>query len=180
MVDIQAARAAEAAARTHCPALAHQTAIRPKARVISEKRTTIGTAPMLLLVLVREGVVALALVLAVTLSLLLLQQVVLDLAARLGVVVAGFAHAAGDALGARIQSSPQPRGVAQLVEHRSPKPGVAGSSPVAPAPFARRALQRCRAWRFAHGPARRLPHPDRTMQTHGGACLLSCQGFLAR
>ncbi len=27
----------------------------------------------------------------------------------------------------------QPRGVAQLVEHRSPKPGVAGSSPVAPA-----------------------------------------------
>ena len=37
MVDIQAARAAEAAARTHCPALAHQTAISPKARVISEK-----------------------------------------------------------------------------------------------------------------------------------------------
>ncbi len=33
-----------------------------------------------------------------------------------------------------IQSIPQPRGVAQLVEHRSPKPGVAGSSPVAPAP----------------------------------------------
>ena len=29
----------------------------------------------------------------------------------------------------------QPRGVAQLVEHRSPKPGVAGSSPVAPAPL---------------------------------------------
>ena len=27
---------------------------------------------------------------------------------------------------------PQPRGVAQLVAHRSPKPGVAGSSPVAP------------------------------------------------
>ena len=26
-----------------------------------------------------------------------------------------------------------PRGVAQLVEHRSPKPAVAGSSPVAPA-----------------------------------------------
>src|SRR6185436_11871893 len=26
----------------------------------------------------------------------------------------------------------QPRGVAQLVAHRSPKPGVAGSSPVAP------------------------------------------------
>src|ERR671932_75275 len=26
----------------------------------------------------------------------------------------------------------QPRGVAQLAEHRSPKPGVAGSSPVAP------------------------------------------------
>jgi hypothetical protein len=25
------------------------------------------------------------------------------------------------------------RGVAQLVEHRSPKPGVAGSNPVAPA-----------------------------------------------
>jgi hypothetical protein len=29
--------------------------------------------------------------------------------------------------------SAEPRGVAQLVEHRSPKPGVAGSSPVAPA-----------------------------------------------
>src|SRR5438105_12012772 len=27
---------------------------------------------------------------------------------------------------------PQPRGVAQLAEHRSPKPGVAGSSPAAP------------------------------------------------
>ena len=27
------------------------------------------------------------------------------------------------------------RGVAQLVEHRSPKPGVVGSSPVAPAKF---------------------------------------------
>src|SRR5438067_7889569 len=27
----------------------------------------------------------------------------------------------------------EPRGVAQVVEHRSPKPGVAGSSPVAPA-----------------------------------------------
>src|SRR6476660_6691901 len=27
----------------------------------------------------------------------------------------------------------QPRGVAQLVEHRSPKPRVAGSSPVSPA-----------------------------------------------
>ena len=58
MVDIQAARAAEAAARTHCPALAHQTAISPKARVISEKRTTIGTRPMLLRALGREGVVA--------------------------------------------------------------------------------------------------------------------------
>src|SRR5256714_3237615 len=29
----------------------------------------------------------------------------------------------------------EPRGVAQVVEHRSPKPGVAGSSPVAPAGF---------------------------------------------
>ena len=29
-------------------------------------------------------------------------------------------------------SAREPRGVAQLVEHRSPKPGVAGSSPVAP------------------------------------------------
>src|SRR5262249_44434320 len=29
----------------------------------------------------------------------------------------------------------QPRGVAQLAEHRSPKPGVAGSSPAAPAKF---------------------------------------------
>ena len=28
----------------------------------------------------------------------------------------------------------QPRGVAQLAEHRSPKPGVGGSSPLAPAP----------------------------------------------
>ena len=132
MVDIQAARAADAAARTHCPALPHQTAISPKERVISEKRTTIGTGPMLLLVLVREGVVALTLVLAVARSLLLLEEVFLGLATRLGIVVPGFAHAAGDALGARIQSSPQPRGVAQLVEHRSPKPGVAGSSPVAP------------------------------------------------
>src|SRR5690242_9493069 len=34
---------------------------------------------------------------------------------------------------ARGYTSPrEPRGVAQLVEHRSPKPGVAGSSPVAP------------------------------------------------
>jgi len=32
-------------------------------------------------------------------------------------------------------SPSQPRGVAQLVEHRSPKPGVAGSSPVSPAGF---------------------------------------------
>ena len=31
-----------------------------------------------------------------------------------------------------IQSRRKPRGVAQLVAHRSPKPGVAGSSPVAP------------------------------------------------
>ena len=29
----------------------------------------------------------------------------------------------------------EPRGVAQLAEHRSPKPGVAGSSPAAPAEF---------------------------------------------
>jgi hypothetical protein len=29
------------------------------------------------------------------------------------------------------------RGVAQLVEHRSPKPGVAGSSPVSPAMYFR-------------------------------------------
>ena len=36
------------------------------------------------------------------------------------------------------------RGVAQLVEHRSPKPGVAGSSPVSPA------TKRCPAigWAF--------------------------------
>src|SRR5689334_7733033 len=33
---------------------------------------------------------------------------------------------------ARIQSARNPRGVAQLAEHRSPKPGVAGSSPAAP------------------------------------------------
>jgi Transposase IS116/IS110/IS902 family len=38
-----------------------------------------------------------------------------------------------------IQSTAQPRGVAQLVEHRSPKPGVAGSSPAAPvAPLLRK------------------------------------------
>lgn len=30
------------------------------------------------------------------------------------------------------------RGVAQLVEHRSPKPGVAGSSPVSPAKLSNR------------------------------------------
>ena len=35
----------------------------------------------------------------------------------------------------RLHSAAQPRGVAQLVEHRSPKPGVAGSSPVAPVPM---------------------------------------------
>jgi hypothetical protein len=29
----------------------------------------------------------------------------------------------------------EPRGVAQLAEHRSPKPGVAGSSPAAPVAF---------------------------------------------
>src|SRR3954451_2878083 len=32
-----------------------------------------------------------------------------------------------------IHWSRHPRGVAQLAEHRSPKPGVAGSSPAAPA-----------------------------------------------
>src|SRR6185503_14739852 len=32
----------------------------------------------------------------------------------------------------RLQSARNPRGVAQLAEHRSPKPGVAGSSPAAP------------------------------------------------
>jgi hypothetical protein len=31
-----------------------------------------------------------------------------------------------------------PRGVAQLAEHRSPKPGVAGSSPAAPVPLGKR------------------------------------------
>src|SRR5262249_20772397 len=36
----------------------------------------------------------------------------------------------------RIQSRVEPRGVAQLAEHRSPKPGVGGSSPSAPAPSA--------------------------------------------
>ena len=61
MVDIQAARAADAAARTHCPALAHQTAISPKASVISEKSATIGTGPMLLPVLVCDPVIVLAL-----------------------------------------------------------------------------------------------------------------------
>src|SRR3990172_7077351 len=39
----------------------------------------------------------------------------------------------GRDLGPRYHSPPQPRGVAQLAEHRSPKPGVAGSSPAAPA-----------------------------------------------
>jgi hypothetical protein len=34
--------------------------------------------------------------------------------------------------GPRLQSGRNPRGVAQLAEHRSPKPGVAGSSPAAP------------------------------------------------
>src|SRR3954447_5970340 len=46
-----------------------------------------------------------------------------------GSIVAVRQHARAPAAGA-----PQvPRGVAQLVEHRSPKPAVAGSSPVAPA-----------------------------------------------
>src|SRR3954453_23626520 len=105
MVDIQAARAAEAAASTHWPEVPHQAAISPKATVISEKSTTIGTAPMLLLVLARERVVTLALVLAVALSLLLLEQVVLGLAARLRVVVRMLGHPAGDAQRAPIQSS---------------------------------------------------------------------------
>jgi hypothetical protein len=47
----------------------------------------------------------------------------------------GVARIAGE--GGRLQSEFEPqRGVAQLVEHRSPKPGVAGSSPVAPVPLA--------------------------------------------
>ena len=32
------------------------------------------------------------------------------------------------------------RSVAQLVEHRSPKPGVVGSSPIAPASFVKRGI----------------------------------------
>ena len=86
---------------------------------------------MLLLVGLREIVerlLALPLVLAVALPLLLLEQAVV-------IVRATFfdrAHGRGDAHEPPIQSSTQPRGVAQLVEHRSPKPGVAGSSPVAP------------------------------------------------
>src|SRR5579859_4256773 len=47
----------------------------------------------------------------------------------------------------------QPRGVAQLVEHRSPKPRVAGSSPVSPVPsIARggRGIIRARLFRSAH------------------------------
>jgi hypothetical protein len=44
----------------------------------------------------------------------------------------------GRPLGARIHCAAQLRGVAQLVAHRSPKPGVAGSSPVAPVTKARR------------------------------------------
>jgi hypothetical protein len=42
-----------------------------------------------------------------------------------------------------------PRGVAQLAEHRSPKPGVAGSSPAAPVADEIRALR-------AHNDFRRL------------------------
>ncbi len=47
----------------------------------------------------------------------------------------GVARAAGSRKSLQTR---QPRGVAQLVEHRSPKPGVAGSSPAAPAGFNRR------------------------------------------
>jgi hypothetical protein len=42
-VDIQAARAAAAAAMTHCPAEADQTAISPKASAIAEKRPAMST-----------------------------------------------------------------------------------------------------------------------------------------
>ena len=77
-----------------------------------------------------DGLLALPLVLADAHALLLLEQVVLPVVVALVLVHVG--HARGMPRDARIQSSLEPRGVAQLAEHRSPKPGVAGSSPAAP------------------------------------------------
>ena len=52
----------------------------------------------------------------------------------------------------------QPRGVAQLVAHRSPKPGVAGSSPVAPVGAVERKPSSCggfaRSWDASLSPLR--------------------------
>ena len=42
-----------------------------------------------------------------------------------------------------LQSAGDPRGVAQLVEHRSPKPGVAGSIPVSPVAVVLHRLRTC-------------------------------------
>src|SRR5471030_1333269 len=93
-VAIQAARAAAAAAITHSPADADQSAIRPKESAIKEKRPASSTGRC-------------------------------------------YCARSGWPRKPPIQSAARkPRGVAQLVEHRSPKPGVAGSSPVAPVSFA--------------------------------------------
>jgi hypothetical protein len=66
-------------------------------------------------------------------------------------------HAAKATEKARLQSLVEPRGVAQLVEHRSPKPVVAGSSPVAPAQS-----HRDDSWGHSAGwPLRTRSHPGR-------------------
>ena len=69
-------------------------------------------------------------------------------------------------MGARRPSRlvPACRGVAQLVEHRSPKPAVAGSSPVAPADVARQDARQ----RWTESPAdggQRHPRGERVTQT---------------
>src|SRR4051812_8351105 len=63
------------------------------------------------------------------------------------------------------------RGVAQLVERRSPKPDVAGSSPVAPATRARRAACHAFVMGLAEGPSFGAESPV------GRYWLANCVGF---
>ena len=73
----------------------------------------------------------------------------------------------------RYNQTSQPRGVAQLVEHRSPKPGVAGSSPVAPVLLIEpKPAWLCGFWRLRGrlGPsAQYRPKPRPGSTSHAGA-----------
>ena len=77
-----------------------------------------------------------------------------------------------------IQSRRKPRGVAQLVAHRSPKPGVAGSSPVAPAapPLLGAAgpCQRPATRTASHATAHHQVRQPAMHQPHAAATLMSC------